>query len=139
MKAKSWIWITMVLTFLVAGALFLTDMDPGVLVATALGYTGVVSAWLGYDIMKNRDRTLSLPRATNGSAQKGVNFEPIALARYLFALLTVGALLIVTILRDVGQFSPVKTALIPCVFGMVAAIVTVYGVTKNATPKGPEK
>ena len=138
MKAKSWIWLTVIGFFLIAGAIFMTDMDSGVLVATALGYTGVVSAWLGYDIMKTRDRTLSMPGASNGSAVKGVNFEQIALARYLFSLFSVGALLVITIVRDVGGFSPVKMALIPCVFGMGAAIVTAYGVNKNATPKGPK-
>lgn len=127
MKAKTWCWIGVILFFVVALAVFLTDNDPSVLIAAAGGYTGILSAWLGFDIAKTRDRTLS--RAAG-------DWEPLKIARYLFALGAVGALLIITILRDVGSFSPVKVVLLPCFFGMGAMLIGGYGAVKVATPKG---
>ncbi len=129
MKPKTWIWIGVVLSFIMAGSMFLLDQASEVLVATALGYTGVLSAWLGFDILKTRDRTLTKP---NGE------YEMIRLSRYLFAILSVGAMLVVTMFKDLGDLTSVKTVLVPCVFGMVAGLVTAYGANKNATPKGPE-
>lgn len=129
MKAKTWVWIAAVASFLTAMALFLFDGTSQVLTATALGYTGVLSSWLGYDILKTRDRTLM--------AQAG-DYEDIRVGRYLFALFTVAALLVTTIVLDEGTLGSVKVTLVPCVFGMVAAIITAYGANKNATPKGPK-
>lgn len=127
MKAKTWVWIAAAASFLAALSLFIFDGTAAVLTATALGYTGVLSAWLGYDILKTRDRTLSAPAG---------KYEDIHIGRYLFSLLTVAALLVVTIVKDDGTLGGVKVTLVPCVFGMVAAMITVYGANKVATPKG---
>ena len=53
MKTKVFVWIGVILAFLVAGALFLTDLDTAVLIAAALGYAAVLSSWLGFDIIKS--------------------------------------------------------------------------------------
>lgn len=129
MKAKTIVWISVVMFFLVALGFFLFDQDSSVLVATAGGYAGILSAWLGFDIAKTRDRTLSMAPG---------KFESLKMARYIFALLSIGALLVVSLVNDAGTYGPVKILLIPCFFGIGAMVIGAYGTVKVATAKGPE-
>lgn len=129
MKIKTTIWISVILFFLVAVAFFILDQDSSVLMAAAGGYAGILSAWLGFDIAKTRDRTLSM---------KAGEFEKLRISRYIFALASIGVLLIISLIRDEGGiYGPVKVLLIPCFFGIGAMIIGAYGAVKNATSKGP--
>jgi len=129
-KAKTVIWFFVVLFFLIASAFFLIDNDSSVMVATASGYIAILSAWLGFDIAKTRDRTLSLPVG---------EFENLRISRYVFSLMSIGMLLMLSLVRDKGTYGPVKVLLIPCFFGIGAMIIGAYGAVKTATPKGPDK
>ncbi len=124
---KIWMWAIVVVAFLITGALFLSESDPAVMIVSALGYTTVLSAWLGFDIMKMKARTEALPSG---------KFEDMKITRYLFALISVSGILVVTMVMDTGTLGAVKVTLIPCVFGMMAMIMSAYGTNKAATPKG---
>lgn len=132
MKVKTVVWAGVICFFLICMAFFILDPVSAVLVAAAAGYTGVLSAWLGFDIAKTRDRTLS---------KKAGEWEDLRISRYLFALISIGVLLVISIIYDgtTGEYESVKVLLIPCFFGMGAMIIGAYGAVKTATPKGPEK
>lgn len=128
MKAKTIALVGILIAFAAAAAMFIADGDPPTLVGTAIGYTGVLGAWLGFDLAKTRDRTLGKPPG---------KYEDLRLGRYIFATLSLVALLVVTFVTDSdGSLSGVRAALVPCIYSTIAIVVAAYGANKVATPKG---
>lgn len=112
---------------ILTGVLLWTASEPDVLASAAGIMAAIVSAWLGFDVSKVKDRTYSLPA---GSSEKTRVF------RYVYCSVCCLALICIAVARHGYDGAPLAITILTGAAGApMALLVASVNVSKNGRDK----